>query len=124
MYRPKKLVGLVLMFLCLAKLLHGAGSFDGLTADVTRGETVYGSGWACGYDQGAPVNYVYLYLDGGYYGNADLGGYRPDVQSANASYGGWSYHVLWMELSDGYWQHRARFALHRHVRGELELGVR
>jgi uncharacterized repeat protein (TIGR02543 family) len=71
------------------------GSFDGVSPNpVTQGLTISGSGWAADAQMGAPLSSVQILVDGGGSGsfNANLGGYRPDVQSANASWGHWSPH--------------------------------
>ncbi|MDP3072698.1 MAG: hypothetical protein Q8N18_20555 [Opitutaceae bacterium] len=69
------------------------GSFDAISAtSVTQGQTVTGSGWAADAQLGAPLSSVTLLVDGGASGSitASLNGYRPDVQSANTSFGQWS----------------------------------
>ena len=69
------------------------GSFDGVGPNpVTQGQTINGSGWAADAQLGAPLSSVRILVDGGANGSfsAGLGGYRPDVQSANTSWGHWS----------------------------------
>lgn len=65
--------------------------YDGLSSSsVVQGTGVVISGWATDYEQGAPVSRVAIFVDNGYVGDASLSGYRPDVQAANISWGGWS----------------------------------
>ena len=69
------------------------GSFDGVGPNpVIQGQTISGSGWAADAQLGAPLSSVRILVDGGAAGSfsAGLGGYRPDVQSANTSWGRWS----------------------------------
>ena len=69
------------------------GSFDAISAaSVTQGQPLTGSGWAADAQLGAPLSSVTLLVDGGTSGSitASLNGYRPDVQSANTSFGHWS----------------------------------
>lgn len=69
------------------------GSFDAISAtSVIQGQTLTGSGWAADAQLGAPLSSVTLLVDGGASGSitATLNGYRPDVQSANTSWGHWS----------------------------------
>ncbi len=69
------------------------GSFDAISsASITQGQTLTGNGWAADAQLGAPLSSVTLLVDGGANGSvtATLNGYRPDVQSANISYGFWS----------------------------------
>lgn len=69
------------------------GSFDAISsASVTQGQTLTGNGWAADAQLGAPLSSVSLLVDGGASGSvaATLNGYRPDVQSANVSFGFWS----------------------------------
>jgi len=69
------------------------GSFDGVGPNpVVQGQTISGSGWAADAQLGAPLSSVQILVDGGANGSysASLGGYRPDVQSANTTWGRWS----------------------------------
>jgi plastocyanin len=69
------------------------GSFDGVVpTSLTQGQTISGSGWAADAQMGAPLSTVQILVDGGAKGSfsASLGGSRPDVQSANLSWGHWS----------------------------------
>ena len=69
------------------------GSFDGIAPSaVIQGQTISGSGWAGSPQMGAPLSTVQIRIDGGANGtfSASLGGYRPDVQTANATWGQWS----------------------------------
>jgi hypothetical protein len=69
------------------------GSFDGVSPNpVLQGQTISGSGWAADAQMGAPLSTVQILVDGGAHGSfpASLGGSRPDVQSANLSWGHWS----------------------------------
>jgi hypothetical protein len=72
---------------------YPVGSFDGVVpTSVTQGQTISGSGWAADAQMGAPLSSVQILVDGGANGSfsASLGGSRPDVQSANLSWGHWS----------------------------------
>ena len=69
------------------------GSFDAVGPNpVIQGQSISGSGWAADAQLGAPLSSVSILIDGGANGSfsASLGGYRPDVQSANTSGGHWS----------------------------------
>jgi len=69
------------------------GSFDSVSPNpVLQGQSISGSGWAADAQAGAPLSSVQILIDGGAHGsfNASLGGSRPDVQSANMSWGHWS----------------------------------
>ena len=69
------------------------GSFDAISStSIIQGQTLTGSGWAADAQLGAPLSAVTLLVDGGASGSitATLNGSRPDVQSANISYGHWS----------------------------------
>ena len=69
------------------------GSFDGVIPNpVTQGLAIGGNGWAADAQLGAPLSSVLILVDGGGAGSfpASLGGSRPDVQSANTSWGHWS----------------------------------
>ncbi len=71
------------------------GSFDGIApSSVIQGQTISGNGWAGSPQMGAPLSTVQIRIDGGANGtfSASLGGYRPDVQTANATWGQWSPH--------------------------------
>lgn len=70
-----------------------AGSFDGVApGSVVQGQAISGSGWALSPQLGAPLSLVQIRVDGGTNGtfSAILGGSRPDVQTANTSWGQWS----------------------------------
>ncbi len=69
------------------------GAFDAISPlTASAGDTINGSGWAADAQSGAPLSSVQIQVDGGAGGtfNATLGSSRPDVQSANLSWGGWS----------------------------------
>ena len=69
------------------------GYFDSVSPNpVTQGQTISGNGWAADAQLGAPLSSVVILVDGGAGGSfsASLGGSRPDVQSANTSWGHWS----------------------------------
>ena len=69
------------------------GSFDGIgPSSVIQGQTISGNGWAGSPQMGAPLSTVQIRVDGGANGtfSASLGGYRPDVQTANVNAGHWS----------------------------------
>ena len=63
------------------------GSFDQVTSSAYRGQAVSASGWAADYEMGAPVSRVDYYIDNSLVGQANLGGSRPDVQSAKSTWG-------------------------------------
>ncbi|HWA09517.1 MAG TPA: hypothetical protein VG838_08720 [Opitutaceae bacterium] len=69
------------------------GAFDGVAPNLAiQGQAIGGSGWAADAQMGAPLSSVQILVDGGAQGSfpASLGGGRPDVQSANQTWGRWS----------------------------------
>lgn len=89
-YNPSNIAGAYTLTVTPASPV---GSFDGVGPNpVTQGQSISGSGWAADAQLGAPVSSVQILVDGGASGSlsASLGGYRPDVQSANTSWGHWS----------------------------------
>jgi hypothetical protein len=98
-YNPSGAAGLYTLTVTPASPV---GSFDGVVpTSVTQGQTISGSGWAADAQMGAPLSSVQILVDGGANGSiaATLGGSRPDVQSANLSWGHWSPH----DLTDSGW---------------------
>jgi hypothetical protein len=98
-YNPSGAAGLYTLTVTPASPV---GSFDGVApTSLPQGQTISGSGWAADAQMGAPLSSVQILVDGGANGSfsATLGGSRPDVQSANLSWGHWSPH----DLTDSGW---------------------
>lgn len=64
-------------------------------ATVGSNGNLHGSGWATDNEMGAPITRVDILIDGNDVGDANLGGYRPDVADAfgrpDYTYSGWSF---------------------------------
>lgn len=62
---------------------------------VSQYGNLHASGWAVDNEQGAPITRVDILIDGNDVGDANLGGYRPDVADAygrsDFTYSGWNF---------------------------------